>query len=441
MSGDLSVVGGLDFGIAVSSAVAAVQFSYFGLDQKMATFDISDAGGSFLWRQSAKWTAKNKMLLNSSNVLSLYKGSGDVEGFIFNPNNGRITVSGAFGGIYSNSTPILKLDNNGLVSFGAQPMRVSNSVSSDSSWSGAFTVAGGIGVGKDSFINNVRLGRGNGNDVTNTTFGYSSLTANTTGVRNTGFGISALTANTVGSGNTAGGAYVLRANTTGSGNTAFGSTAMQENTIGASNSAFGEAALRENKTGSENVGLGSNALRFNKTGSKNVSVGQDSLKLNSEGSQNAALGVGALSNNRTGDGNLGLGSLALARNSSGEGNVGVGSGALGFNYTGDGNTAIGTDAGKFLVDGSTGMRDGDDNVFLGSRTRASSIWENNAIVIGASARSEGSNTTVIGNDETIRTHLRGETVADSLRVTGKSTISGQVMIEQVQGDISMGVYQ
>jgi hypothetical protein len=48
---------------------------------------------------------------------------------------------------------------------------------------------------------------------------------------------------------------------------------------------------------------------------------------------------------------------------------------------------------------------------------------------------------VIGNANTIKTRLYGETVTDQLKVNGSTVLEGQVIISAPQGDISMGAYQ
>ena len=59
----------------------------------------------------------------------------------------------------------------------------------------------------------------------------------------------------------------------------------------------------------------------------------------------------------------------------------------------------------------------------------------NSIVIGHEAVGKGSNTTVLGNSQTVSTYIHGETELESLKVIG------QIIIQTPQGDISMGVYQ
>jgi NDP-sugar pyrophosphorylase family protein len=77
----------------------------------------------------------------------------------------------------------------------------------------------------DLKVNGVTVGRGKGNEESNTATGNEALASNTTGSFNTASGQAALNTNTTGSNNTASGNYALSENTTGSNNTAIGDQA------------------------------------------------------------------------------------------------------------------------------------------------------------------------------------------------------------------------
>ncbi|MFD2256593.1 hypothetical protein ACFSSA_07895 [Luteolibacter algae] len=394
ISGDLSIVKGIDLGIAVDSSVAGVLQNYFGVGSKIFATDISDAAGSFGWRDGASSAVRYKMKLGASNSLSLFHPTTFETAILLDPSAGRLDFNGAFSGIYANGQSILTLGN-GSVGFGNAPLRLASNVSSSSSGSGAFTVSGGIGVGMDSYFNGIRIGRGSGSDASNTIIGNNSFSSNSTGKHNTGIGIGTLRDNVSGSGNTATGAYTLQQTNTGSFNTGYGQSVLQHNTAGA-----------------KNTGIGWKSLISNITGNENVALGVSSLSLNQEGNSNTAVGAGSLEY-----------------------------------LKGDGNLAIGQNAGRYQADGIKGFWRGSNMVFIGSGTRSKMNWESNAIVIGTGAISDGSNTTVIGNDQTISTRLRGESTTDSLKVIGETVlsggavISGQVTLAQPQGDISMGIYE
>jgi len=459
ISGDLSVVKGIDFGTAATNpALAAVQLTYFGGLEHATMFDLSDALGSFQWRDNLLGTARNKMTLDAGNLLTLYKSDGTVAGILLNPDTGQIHLSGTGGGIYAGGTPVFTLDASGKLVFGTRPLSLANTSASSSSSSGALTVAGGIGVALDSYINGIRVGRGGGNVTTNTAYGVNTLQANTTG------------------------AY---------------------------NSATGYYALSSNSTGYYNTAAGYYSLYTNSSGGSNTAAGYYSLYANSSGAYNTAAGSYALGRNSMGYNNTAAGSSALGGNSSGYSNTAAGYYALYSNTTGTSNVAIGSNAGRYQENGSSTLTDPDNSIYLGANSRGFSNLDQNSIVIGSAAIGEGANTTVIGNSTTVKTHLFGSAAigrypnqwgsatawvetdplllvgngsstalasnaittlkngqttltnkewkansaapladpaattdsgGEALVVDGHTRLRGKVIIEQAQGDISMGIY-
>ena len=122
VSGNLTVsgwgkfVGGVDVGAT----------SQHTLDWDTSNFrvlsDINTIQGSFIWRDTYTFnnnieTARTKMLLGSSNLLTLYKSDGTTTtiGLTLDPNAGRITLpSGVAGaGIYMGGTSVLKASSSG----------------------------------------------------------------------------------------------------------------------------------------------------------------------------------------------------------------------------------------------------------------------------------------------------------------------------------------
>ncbi|HNX50435.1 MAG TPA: tail fiber domain-containing protein, partial [Thermoanaerobaculaceae bacterium] len=89
----------------------------------------------------------------------------------------------------------------------------------------------------------------------NTSVGFRSLNANTSGRFNTAIGAESLAANSSGGGNTALGAAALAGNTLGDGNTAVGLSCLEANS-GSANTALGASAGAGNTSGSRNVFLG-----------------------------------------------------------------------------------------------------------------------------------------------------------------------------------------
>jgi hypothetical protein len=104
------------------------------------------------------------------------------------------------------------------------------------------TIAGSKSFSSDLNVNNITIGSGGGNRITNTAIGMTALTSNTTGIKNTAMGALALDANTTGQGNTANGFNGLFNNTTGSDNTALGVNGLINNTTGSNNTAIGSYA-------------------------------------------------------------------------------------------------------------------------------------------------------------------------------------------------------
>jgi len=100
---------------------------------------------------------------------------------------------------------------------------------------------GGISTTQDITVNGVKVGKGNGDVVTNTSVGLNSLNSNTTGSSNTSLGYTA-----------------LRDNLTASNNTAVGNSALIAST-GANNTAIGQASGNTLTTGANNVLIGYNA--------------------------------------------------------------------------------------------------------------------------------------------------------------------------------------
>ena len=99
-----------------------------------------------------------------------------------------------------------------------------------------------ITVAKDSIINGITIGRGSGNNITNTTVGYNALPINTTGQNNTTFGYLASSSIINGNHNTAIGRQALYSTISGEYNTALGSNAGQWSTNTSYNTFVGYGA-------------------------------------------------------------------------------------------------------------------------------------------------------------------------------------------------------
>lgn len=168
--------------------------------------------------------------------------------------NGTLTVAGS-PALTTASAPTI-LTNQGFLQLSGGVLNIPSSTLSSSSTTGALTVAGGIGIGMDSYINGVRIGKGGGGVVSNIGLGGTALQSNTSGFNNTASGVDALKYNTTGYNNTSSGNSSLAWNTSGANNSAFGSYSLYANTTGASNTAAGVSSLQSNSTGNYNTASG-----------------------------------------------------------------------------------------------------------------------------------------------------------------------------------------
>lgn len=213
-------------------------------------------------------------------------------------------------------------------------------------------VNGSIRAVNDSRVNDVLIGRGVGNDLSNTIVGNASLSNNTTGVYNTAVGYRALMNNTSGRINTAIGYAALQSNTTGENNTAVGANSLMVNTTGQNNTAMGYRALTANTTGGNNTAVGYNVMASNTTGNQNTAVGRNSLTINTTGYANTSIGYVTMGFNTTGNGNTAVGNESLYYNSTGNSNSTLGSQSMMMNTTGIQNTAAGNNALRYNTAGN-----------------------------------------------------------------------------------------
>jgi hypothetical protein len=165
-------------------------------------------------------------------------------------------------------------------------------------------------------IQGLNLGKGLGNIDSNTSFGSSSLKANTTGSLNTAIGFETLSSNTTGQILTAIGYRSLSSNTTGFGNTAVGNSALSSNTTGNSNTAIGLNTLFPNTTGTNNTAAGGGALSGNTTGANNTAIGYQ-----------AGYGVGT-NPNTTGSNNTFVGNESVGASSTTSNVITLGNGSI-----------------------------------------------------------------------------------------------------------------
>lgn len=204
--------------------------------------------------------------------------------------------------------------------------------------------------------------------------------------------------------------------TTGVRNSFFGNLAGRDSTTARDNVFIGYLAGRNNTSGAENTFIGVNAGRDNLTSRFGTFVGYSSGLVNS------------------GSNNTGLGSNTIQNNTTGGNNTAVGTGALRENINGSANSAIGLDAGRRLANGDN-LTLTTNSIFIGRDTRALGNSQTNQIVIGYQAIGLGSNTTIIGNSSTTRTHLEGNlslgttgSISSRLHVEGSTSITQDLSV-------------
>ncbi len=125
----------------------------------------------------------------------------------------------------------------------------------------------------DAVVNGLTIGRGSGSLESNTAFGISCFSANTTGNNSIAIGNGALQRNTEGTKNTSVGYSTLTLNTTGNSSTAIGYTALGASTGTGGNTAIGAYAFQRLTSGINGVAIGQKALAENLTGNNNVALG------------------------------------------------------------------------------------------------------------------------------------------------------------------------
>jgi hypothetical protein len=211
--------------------------------------------------------------------------------------------------------------------------------------------------GSDALIHDITVGRGAGDQVTNTTIGYQSLSSNISGLYNVAVGYQSLLTNTTGQNNTAIGFSSLRSNSIGSNNVALGRQALYFNETN-NNVGIGYQALYYTNSGANNVAIGYGVMLNNSIGQSNVSVGYQSLYENTSGSYNIAVGFRSLRYNTTVSSNVAVGAFSSYSNTTGVRNTAIGYAAGYSNLISNGNTSIGYESAYYVT--------GSDNTYVGS---------------------------------------------------------------------------
>ena len=151
------------------------------------------------------------------------------------------------------------------------------------------TIGGTKIFSSDSYFNQLRIGKGSGNNIQNTALGFSVLSANTTGAGNTALGFQGLMSNTTGNSNTAVGFASGIYNTTGNSNTTLGYQALQKN-IGSSNIAIGSNTMYLSLNSNNNIAIGNSAIINSNGSNDNILLGNNTAPLVTNASRNVIIG-------------------------------------------------------------------------------------------------------------------------------------------------------
>lgn len=259
--------------------------------------------------------------------------------------SGSGTTLNGTGFVKANGTTIT-YDNSSYVPFSGSNIIINGSITASSA-----------NFSSDTYINSVRIGKGNGNISDSTVLGFNALNSLTAGTFNTAIGYSAM-ANTLNTtSTTAVGVRALTNNTTGQHNTAIGAFALINNTTGGGST--------ENDNGG-NAAVGAYSLFLNTVGNGNTAIGQEALSqlcalsgsnpnsvltaiTTASASINVAIGNFTGARLFSGSSNVYLGAFAGRGHSYGSNNILIGAGAgyaTGY-YTANNNVAIGTSIGSF----------------------------------------------------------------------------------------------
>jgi len=198
--------------------------------------------------------------------------------------------------------------------------------------------------------------------------------------------------------------------TTGTNNSVIGYNAGANLTTGIQNTFLGYDAGNVVNMGSHNTLLGAGAGRVNTSlDGYNTFVGSYAGLASVTGTQNTFVGFNSGGSSAGGFYNTLIGA-STGSQVSGNYNTAVGNGAIANLRTGgDNNIAFGVDAGRNYLSGggSFGVESATGSVFLGAETKPLGDSQTNQIVIGYDAIGAGNNTVTLGNENIVKTVLRG----------------------------------
>jgi hypothetical protein len=214
--------------------------------------------------------------------------------------------------------------------------------------------------------------------------------------------------------------------TTGNFNSFVGYSAGSNVTTGNNNTLVGYNTGNVLSTSTANTMVGAGAGQVN-TASYNTFLGAYSGLSNTTGGSNTFVGFNSGGTSTTGSYNSFFGSSAGSEAVGGY-NVAVGDSALSrLSLGGSGNTAIGFEAGRYYGDTAAfSLTSAGNSLFLGNSARPLANSQTNQIVIGYDAVGAGNNTATLGNEDIVKTILRGTINAADLPTSAAGLSAGDI---------------
>lgn len=215
---------------------------------------------------------------------------------------------------------------------------------------------------------------------TNTSFGYKTIKASSSGLY---------------SNNTAFGVRTLFNNTTGNNNTATGSNALYNNLAANSNTANGSFTLQNNTTGNNNTAAGINSMISFVSGTSNTAIGTSEMFSIASGTGNTVIGTNSLTVTTTYYGGSFPDEInATSQTAAGSNSLAALDHDIIYTYTsGPYNTALGFNA--LNISGHFGGY----NTIIGDDTyQDDAAGYSNSVIIGSYALLSGSNEIYVGDD-------------------------------------------
>jgi hypothetical protein len=344
------------------------------------------------------------------------------DSILIDAGNGKIAIGGStasealdvYGEIAINGTSIIYLPDQvallGSVVFGTGGRNLVNTAGTD----GRYNTIIGIGAGNamTTAQKNDAIGyQAAYVNISGSYFqaiGYRAAYVNISGGYFQAIGYLAAYVNISGSYFQAIGYQAARSNTSGSNFQAIGYRAAYSNTSSGNFQAIGYAAAYSNTSGGNFQAIGYFAARSNTSGGNFQAIGYFAAHSNTSGSYFQAIGSQAAYSNTSGGKFQAIGYQAAYSNTSGSNFQAIGYRAAYSNTSGSNFQAIGYQAARYLADGSTGAKVFNNSTYVGTNTKVSAEGVTNENVFGYNATGNGSNSVTLGDDNILKTILKGD---------------------------------